>query len=94
MKYFVTTIRKNHDSRCIGYYDSIEHAREVAKKKTEWLCEAGWYKWIVIEAFGAGWYPSASIEEWYEMKQSWGKIRAKKIDKPKDFEYLASFGIG
>jgi hypothetical protein len=52
--YFVTTVRKNEDTRCIGYYLSLKVARDVIKNNVESLCEAGYYQYIVIEAFGPG----------------------------------------
>lgn len=96
MLYFVTTKRdknsaEDHD-RCIGYYMSLDIARSVVRDSAECLCEAGYYQYAIIEAFGSGWYPSAKKEEWYEFIDC-GK-KAKRMQKPKKYEHICNFGIG
>lgn len=95
--YFLTTISpsssfREEDIRCIGYYISLEYARSVVKNHYESLCEAGYYRYVVIEAFSPGWYPSAKKEEWYEFTDRGKKV--KKIKKPKQYAKTCNFGIG
>lgn len=89
--YFLTTIGKE-DTRCIGYYISLEDARGTVKDCCESLCEAGYYQYAIIEVFGPGWYPNAKIEEWYEFTDHGKKV--KKIKKPKQYANTCGFGIG
>ena len=93
--YFLSTQRdkdKDSDTRCVGYYTTLEGARKNVIGNAESLCEAGYYQYAIIEAFGPGWYPNAEIEEWYEFSDD-GK-EAKKIKKPKKYEQVCNFGIG
>jgi len=93
--YFLTTKRdkgNDFDNRCVGYYTSIEGARKNVVGNAESLCEAGYYQYAIIEAFGPGWYPNAKIEEWYEFIDQGRK--AKKIKKPKKYANTCNFGIG
>ena len=88
--YFVSTM--GEVDRCIGYYKTLQYARDVVKHNCKSLCEFGCYKYAVIEAFGPGWYPQAEIEEWYEFVDKGTK--AKKIEKPKRYGNQCNFGIG
>ena len=92
--YFITTIRvgKNEIYRCIGFYDELKVARDVLKKHSECLGESGWYKYAVIECFRTGWYPNASMEDWYEFRDRDKKV--VRIKKPKSFKSYCNFGIG
>jgi hypothetical protein len=94
--YFLTTMRdkgtaEDHN-RCIGYYISLKIARSIVKGNTGSLCEAGYYRYAIIEAFGSGWYPNAQIEEWYEFSDDGRSV--KKIKKPKEYKDTCNFGIG
>lgn len=95
-RYFVTTIRLYydkqynetcHDCRCIGFYERIVNARGILGKD---LDEAGYYKYAVIEKFSPGWYPYSRSEEWYQFTRK----GVKRINKPKRFARVKSFGIG
>ncbi len=88
--YFVTTM--GEIDRCIGYYKTLQYARDVVKNNCKSLCEFGTYKHVVIEAFGPGWYPQAEIEEWYEFINKGTKVI--KIKKPTQYENRGNFGIG
>lgn len=95
--YFVTTMRDKSDifdshDRCIGYYTSIKGARNNIIGNAESLCEAGYYQYAVIEAFGPGWYPQAEKEEWYKFIDQ-GK-KTLKINKPNKYGQMCNFGIG
>ena len=97
--YFITTIRmqkKNPDkidiTRCIGYYETLKGAQSNAIGNAESLCEGGWYKYLVIEQFEAGWYPNVQTEEWYEFSED-GKS-SRVIEKPECFRQISGFGIG
>lgn len=89
--FFLTTIGKE-DIRCVGYYISIKDARNTVRDCCESLCEVERYKYVVIEATGPGWYPSAKKEEWYEFINHGKKV--KKIKKPKQYENVCNFAIG
>jgi len=89
--YFLTMIGKE-DTRCVGYYVSLGYARGTIECCCESLCEAGYYKYAIIEAFSPGWYPATKMEEWYEFIDHGKKI--KKIKKPKQYENICGFGIG
>lgn len=91
--FFVTAFRNHapHDTRCIGFYPSRKQARYPIKHSWDSICEMGYYKYVIIEEFGFGWYPySGKKEEWYQLKNR----KVTKIPKPEHYERVGSFGIG
>lgn len=96
-KFFVTTLNSNptdHRSRCVGYFDTLKEAIEVATKNPEFFSEAGYYDLVVIEEIGSGTYnycsPNRSV--WYRYEEVNGKLIAKKIKNP--YQSTVGWAIG
>jgi hypothetical protein len=95
--YFLTTKRETKgysENRCVGYYTTLEGAKKNAIGNADTLCEANYYQYAIIEAFGPGWHPIAELEIWYKFVRTANKVKAVKIKKPAQYKDVCNFGIG
>ena len=93
--YTVTTLEELNgeiiDTRCIGFWPSMEEACDAIKRNAGDMYENS-YNWAIVECFGPGTYPHSSFEIWF----NWSCKDRKYLlsAKPKIFERLVNFGIG
>lgn len=60
-----------HDTRCFGWYPTLDEALKAAGSNAADINEAGHYPWLVVEAVGAGVYGGAMSDEqhWFRWEQ-------------------------
>ena len=114
--YTVTTIRLEEkmaqngkkyidtDSRCVGWFETLEKAVEIVKGNYGDIEEAGYYKWAIIEKIKPGLYSSGGKknEVWFKFVRrntnikahSSSNITARKIKCPADYKNIVSWSIG
>ena len=86
----VTTIREDHDNRCVGWYPNLQQAMRVVLDNAGDIYEEGSYPYCVIESVPSGLYSFPREETWFE----WTGGCYVQIPKPEIFKQIACFGIG
>lgn len=93
--YFVATIRNiyTNSTRVVGFFDSLEQARNCVESNCGDIYEEGYYNYAVIEELESGIYPACQnpiFYEWFGDKKTGGY---REVSKPKEFEGFIGFTI-
>lgn len=91
--YFITTMSKEHGSRCVGYYATEQDAVDTVIHNSCDSNEAGYYLYAVIENIEEGIYQYDTTPIWFKYNQEIDEY--VKSDRP-DFipNNHVGFGIG
>lgn len=91
----ITTLRdSNHDeSRCVGFYFSIERAIHTVSNNDGDIYEMGYYPYCVIEGVKPGLYFLDRSEYWFKWNIDKNCYESLS-EKPAKFNKLCCFGIG
>jgi hypothetical protein len=96
--YTITTIREPADKipagqpRCVGFYYSKDIAIEAVEHNSCDIYEEGYYPYAVVEEYHQGIYAFPK-EVWFKWdKKKKGYVRIKT--RPKEFKFMAGFGLG
>ena len=85
----LTPLGKKHCSRAVGWYPTLEEAKETVINNSCDIQEL-LYTYAVIEEVGPHLYPDIKTEVWFEWKD--GKFCP--IDKPQEFWGLCNWSMG
>ena len=81
------------DTRCWGYYLTLEEAASVAESDKCGLNEAGYWPWIVIEALQPGIGSVADCEEYWYLYSDENRAFVPCL-KPEWAQNVIGWGIG
>ena len=88
-------------SRCVGWFKSVEDAEKAVKENKMDFSESGSYKYAVIEKVEEGVYPFSSSDEqkWYKVEVEQNEngiddILYKECDVPIEYKNISNFSIG
>lgn len=89
--FVVATIRRNCQSRTIGWYSNFEEAEKAILEDHCNLWEDGYWHYASIEEVTFGVYPiPPKSEQWYRNRNE----KIIKVDKPERFKIVVNFSIG
>lgn len=77
--------------RTVGYYPTLEEAREAVETNACDIYEAGYYPYAMIEDVKPGLYGSADS---HPIFFEWKIDGYKEVERPKEFDHLAGFTMG
>lgn len=90
----VTTLRgalaAHH--RCVGYYYTLEEAKEAVEENHYDIAEEGYYIFCVIEEKHVGVYNFDNLNEWWY--RWWGDKMYRPCEKPESFKRTICFSMG
>lgn len=95
--YTITTLKdlsieNLNQSRCVGFYYDLDFTIEAVENNSCDIYEDGHYQYAVVEEFKEGIYNFQNKEIWFEWNKR--KKKYKKIEKPKQLNYIICFGMG
>ena len=81
---------ENYRNRTVGFYKTLEKAKQCVEEDWPHFDECGYYNYIVIEGLWEGCYPGLGDNEfWY--KHDWDNQKWVPCDKPKAMVAVVNF---
>lgn len=87
--FFITTIDKEGNCRCVGYVKTFEEAENIVLNNIGDINETI-YDYAIIENIPEGLYQYNQNASWYQ----WNNGKYKKINRPDVYNHLVSWAIG
>ena len=77
-------------SRLVGFYKTLEKAKQCVEEDWPHFDECGYYNYIVIEGLNEGCYPGLGDNEtWY--RHDWDNRKWVPCEKPNCFKSMVNF---
>ena len=77
-------------TRLVGFYKTLERAKECVEGDYAAFAEAGYYNYIVIEGLWEGCYPGLGDYEWW-YKHDWENNKWVSCEKPETVGSIVNF---
>ena len=81
---------KDLRTRLVGFYKTLDRAKQCVEEDWPHFDECGYYNYIVIEGLNEGCYPGLGDNEWW-YKHDWVNRKWIRCEKPSCFKHMVNF---